>query len=1146
MKFQRINIISGWLVFAVAALTYILTIEPTTSFWDCGEFITSSFKLEVGHPPGAPFFMLIGRFFTLFAFGDLTKVSVMINIMSALASGFTILFLYWTITHIARKIVNIDVENPEISQLIAIIGTGVVGALAYTFSDTFWFSAVEGEVYAMSSFFTAIVFWAILKWENVANENYANRWIILIAYLMGLSIGVHLLNLLAIPAIVLVYYFKKYDFSIKGLIITLGLAVALLIGVMYIIIPGFVWGASRFELIFVNSFGLPFNTGTFVYIIILIALLILGLYFTVTKRKVVLNTIVLGITVILIGYSSFALIMIRSLAKPPMDQNSPKNVFALQGYLNREQYGDRPLFSGEYFNAKVTDYEKTKPTYIQKDGKYVIVDYSVKRVFDNSGTTIFPRMYSDQAGHPEEYANWAGLDNLESTPTFGQNLKFFFKYQINFMYLRYFLWNFVGRQSDVQTYGSVAEGNWISGIGFIDNLRLGDQSKLPDYMKYNEGKNKYYFLPLILGLFGMFFMFRKKKEGNLYFWIVLSVFIMTGLAIIVYLNQTPLQPRERDYAYAGSFYAFAIYIGFGVLGLYEIVKKYLSPKLTSIIVSAICLLSVPVLMASQNWDDHDRSGRYTARDFAYNYLNSCAENAIIFTNGDNDTFPLWYAQEVEGIRTDVRVINLSYLNTDWYIDQMKRKVYESNPVPFSLTYDQYVEGTRDIMYVNENPTLFLNEKYNSNINTLKPIYSDLYNRMMAMLSKSNFPTIETDDYASLSKGYESVSPVVFGSFVSKLSKKENITKYGLDDTLVSHLKTDATALLKTISDEYLPANLFMKFITSDSPDAKVAISGEDENYIPTTKIRIAVDKQKVIASGTVAKEDEDLILPYIDWNFNKTYLTKSELMVVDLIASNNWERPVYFAITVGSDSYLNLQSYFQLEGMAYRVVPIKNKDSKGQNVGRINVNILYENLINKFVWGNIENPNVYLDENNKRMLMNIKNNFARLAGALITNNRTDEAIKVLDKCTALIPNQRVAYNYYNILLAEQYYYAKDTAKANEIMNILADNTEQEMNFYWTLSENKRQTVKDDAEMSLGMVQEIISFFREHKQAELDILWTEKFATIMSANIDVIKQFEQLQENQAALYQWYAGLSSTKQQIISLYVNLVSPEEEEKK
>jgi len=1141
MKFQKINIISGWIVFAIATLTYFLTIEPTVSFWDCGEFITSSFKLEVGHPPGAPFFMLLGRFFTLFAFGDLTQVPVMINIMSALASSFTILFLYWTITHIAKRIVNSNNEEPEISQLIAIIGSGVVGALAYTFSDTFWFSAVEGEVYGMSSFFTAIVFWAILKWENVANEKYANRWIILIAYLMGLSIGVHLLNLLAIPAIVLVYYFKKYDFSIKGLIITLSIAVAILFGAMYIIIPGFVWGASRFELIFTNSFGLPYNTGTFIYILILITGLVLGLHFTIKKQKVILNTIILGVTVILIGYSSFALIMIRSLAKPPMDQNSPKNVFALQGYLNREQYGDRPLITGEYFNAEVIDYEKTKPTYIQKDGKYEIVDYDVKRIFDPANTTFFPRMYSDQAGHSAGYTQWAGIEDVKVTPTFGQNLKFFFKYQVNFMYIRYFLWNFVGRQSDVQTYGSVAEGNWISGIGFLDNLRLGDQNQLPDSMQNNPAKNKYYFLPLILGLLGMFFMASKKKEGNQYFWIVLSIFLMTGLAIIVYLNQTPFQPRERDYAYAGSFYAFAIYIGFGVLGLYEIIKKYLSPKITSIAVSVVCLLAVPTLMASQNWDDHDRSGRYTAHDFACNYLNTCAPNAIIFTNGDNDTFPLWYAQEVEGIRTDVRVINLSYLNTDWYIDQMKRKVYESAPVPFSLTYDQYVEGTRDVVYVNENPTLFLNEKYNSDITNLKPIYSELYNRMLEMISKSNFPSLKSKDYELLTKGFETVTPVQFGSVMTELSKKENISKYGFVDSIATNLKTDATAFIKTISESYLPVDLFMQFITSNSPDTKVLIGDKEENYIPTTKIRIPVDKQKVLDAGIVSKEDEALIVPYIDWDFKKTYLTKSELMVVDLLASNNWERPIYFAITVGSDSYLNLESYFQLEGMAYRVVPIKTNNSKGQSVGRIDVDILHENLINKFVWGNIDNPDVYLDENNKRMLMNIKNNFARLAGELIKIGKNEEAIKVLDKCVALIPNERVAYNYYNILLAEQYYNANDTLKGNEIINILANNTEQELNFYWNLPDKKRETVSDDAEMALGMVQEIISFLREQKQTELDNRWTSRFATIMESKIPEIGEFSNLQNDQAKLYQWYAGLSSTKQQIISLYVNLISPE-----
>ncbi len=1143
MDFKKINTLSGWFIFAIASIVYIMTVEPTVSFWDCGEFITSSYKLEVGHPPGAPFFMLIGRFFSMFAFGDATNVAYMINIMSALSSSFTILFLFWTITHLARRIVKSNGQEFDLSQTIAIIGSGAVGALAYTFSDTFWFSAVEGEVYAMSSLFTAVVFWAILKWEDVADQRYANRWLILIAYLMGLSIGVHLLNLLAIPAIALIYYFKKYQFSFSGLFVALSVAGGLLIGIMYIIIPGFVWGASRFELLFTNSFGLPYNSGTIFYILLIITAIIFGIKYTVKKKKVILNTIILGITVILIGYSSFALILIRSLAHPPMDQNSPENVFALQGYLNREQYGNRPLFFGEYFNSEVERTENAKPTYVQKNGKYEIIDYDIKRVYQDNSTTIFPRMYSDQPSHPEGYMQWTGITDKTKKPSFGENLKFFFKYQVNFMYFRYFLWNFVGRQSDIQTYGTVADGNWISGIPVIDNLRLGDQSLLPDSMQNNAGKNKYYFLPLLLGLFGIFFLLRENKLSKEYFWVVLLFFIMTGIAIIVYLNQTPYQPRERDYAYAGSFYSFAIYIGFAVLGIYKFLKEYISAKTTAILATAMSLLMAPVLMAVQNWDDHDRSLRYTARDFAYNYLNTCTENAIIFTNGDNDTFPLWYSQEVEGQRTDVRVINLSYLNTDWYIDQMKRRAYNSSPIPFSLTKDQYIEGTRDLMYVSENPNIFFTEKYNSNLPKYQPVYNELYKKMLDILSASEFAKLNEKDYTVIARGATALTPIQFSGLINELAKNENITKYQYSSEVINSLKTEVTNLVKNISEEYLPANLFMQFITSQAREDKILVGDEEVNYIPTNKIKIPVDKDKVISSGLVSEKDRDSILDYIEWDFKKSYVTKSELMVIDLLCTNNWERPIYFAITVGSGNYMSLEPYFQLDGMAYKFVPIKNSNSKGQKIGRVNSDILYENIMNKFKWGNIDNPNVYLDENNKRMLMNIKSNFARLAESLNNENKKDSAIAVLDKCVALIPNEKVAYNYYNLLIAEQYYRAGAVEKANEMINILAVNNLQDLVFYWSLSDSERATCSDDSEMSLGMIQEITNFLRKNEQTELEKQWIEKFAFAMRSHIEVIQKFDAMQDNQAALYQWYSTLPSIQQQIVSLYVSIITDPEE---
>lgn len=713
-RYDFINNVMGWVAFLVAAVTYILTTEASASFWDCGEFISTADKLLVGHPPGAPLFMIIARMFAIAA-PDVTLVAKFVNVMSALASAFTILFLFWTTTHLARKIVidpNVSADGDvEPWRLWAVMGAGMVGALAYTFSDTFWFSAVEGEVYGMSSFFTAIVFWCILKWENVADEPRANRWIILIAYLMGLSIGVHLLNLLCIPAIGLVYYFRKFEPTPRGVVAALAISCAILGFILYGIIPGLVKVAGYFDLFFVNSLGLGLNSGAIFWMLLLVAGLVWGLVFTLRRGMALANTVVAAVAVIVLGYASFAMVVIRSAADPTMDQNSPDNVFALIDYLNREQYGDRPLFYGQTFASPLdraaSSQEEGAPVYMVKDGKYVVAEH--KPVYKYQASVLFPRMYSSQQSHVEQYKSWSrfkgtkvqvtdedGARSVVTIPTFGENLRFFFSYQVGFMYLRYFLWNFSGRQNDVQGHGELTHGNWITGIPAIDNMMLGDQSLLPDSLKNNKGRNAYFMLPLLLGLAGLFWHAGRNKRD---FWIVMLLFFMTGLAIVLYLNQTPLQPRERDYAYAGSFYAFAIWIGLGVLQVVEWLARLRAPRMVAAgVASVACLVAVPGLMAQQNWDDHDRSGCTIARDMAYNYLNSCDENAVIFTNGDNDTFPLWYAQEVEGCRTDVRVCNLSYLQTDWYCDQMLRKAYESDPVPISFSHDQYAHD-RDVIYL---------------------------------------------------------------------------------------------------------------------------------------------------------------------------------------------------------------------------------------------------------------------------------------------------------------------------------------------------------------------------------------------------------------------------------------------------------------
>lgn len=1001
-NFKQLNNIVGWLTFLVAAVTYLLTIEPTASFWDCPEFITTSYKLEVGHPPGAPFFMILGRLFTLFGGGP-SHVAVMINSMSALASAFTILFLFWTITHIARKLVKADGEY-TMGQLIAILGSGVVGALAYTFSDTFWFSAVEGEVYASSSLFTAMVFWAILKWENEADEPHANRWIILIAYLMGLSIGVHLLNLLAIPAIVFVYYFRKYPTTRNGILISLAASILILGVVMYGIIPGVITAATWFELMFVNGIGLPFNTGAVIYAFLLIGALVYGILYTIKKKQALWNTVLLGVVVILIGYSSFAMIVIRSSANPPMDQNSPDNVFALLGYLNREQYGDRPLVFGQYYNTPLEKYVDDKPYYIEKNGKYVVADMRQKPVFDSNLSTIFPRMYSRESEHIEAYKQWADIKGRKVTitdedgesktievPTFGENLTFFFRYQIGHMYFRYFMWNFSGRQSDIQGNGEISNGNWITGINFIDSMRLGDQKNLPQEFKNNKGRNAYYMLPFLLGIIGIVFMYNRGIQGKKDLWTVFLLFFMTGLAIVIYLNQTPLQPRERDYAYAGSFYAYAIWIGIGVLGVYEALKKFLSDRNAAAVASGLTLVLVPMIMAAENWDDHDRSGRYTCRDFGANYLNTCAPNAVIFTNGDNDTFPLWYNQEVEGVRRDVRVCNLSYFQTDWYIDQMKSKAYESAPLPVSFEHDAYVQGKRDIIYLMEDPRV---------------------------------------------KG--------------------------------------AVELKQAID-----------FVKDDNPRTKLE-QAEGAAYIPSKKLYMVVDKEAVKRYKAVPEKDYDKIVDTLKIDFgSRHYITKDELMVLDMIAHNNWERPLYWAITVGRDKYLNLQDYFQLEGFAYRLVPIKTEASDGGlNVGRVDSKVMYESVMNKFKWGNMNSPKVYIDENNSRMMMNIRNTFNRLAEQLNEEGQPEKAVQVLDKGVELIPHKVVPYNYFSMLMAETYFKAGHPEKGKEIINTIMTDYKEQLDYFFKLNRPMRASVDDEIQRILYFMREMGALCARQKQADL--------------------------------------------------------------
>ncbi len=1003
MNFKKTNLILGWISFAIALTVYLLTLEPTVSLWDCGEFIASSYKLQVGHPPGAPLFMIIGRAFSLFT-SDTEKVAMMINAVSAFASAFTILFLYWTISHLLKKILLQGSGKASMSDMIVVLGGSFVGAMAYTFSDTFWFSAVEGEVYATSSLFTAVVFWAILKWENVADEPGANRWLILIAYLIGLSIGVHLLNLLAIPAIVLVYYFRKYPkVTRKGVIKALGVSLVLLLMIMYGIIPGIVKVATIVEKFFTNTVGLHYNVGVLIYVFLLLSILVFGIYRTqFLKKNVLWNTILLAVTVIIIGYSSYALIVIRSLAGPPMNENRPENVFALLSYLNREQYGDRPLIRGYLYNAEVEDIVYKKPVYVlnKEENRYEI-PYRKPEVVMKGNKVLLPRMYGRSANHRQAYQEFGTIKD-PANPTSLDNLEFLLRYQVGHMYLRYFMWNFAGRQNDIQGHGNVLNGNWISGIKAIDSALIGPQKNLPDHMKNHPARNTYFFLPLLLGLVGLYFQLDKKPRD---FWVVMSLFILTGVAIVIYLNQTPYQPRERDYAFAGSFYAFTIWIGMGAAGIYQFLRKNVGDNPSAIMATAVSLLAVPMLMAIENWDDHDRSGRYTARDIASNYLNSCSENAILFTVGDNDTFPLWYVQDVEGVREDVRIVNMMLFNMDWYIDQARWKSYDSEPLPFTIPQSKYEAIPGSSIFVREH-------------------------------------------------------------------------------------------------EQWAPIDYILKFMKSDNPRTKVKLrSGKEVNFIPTHKLILPVDSATVVSNGTVATSDAHRIVKQIPIQLPPNgQILKNNLAQLDILASNKWNRPIYYT-SGGFDGSLGLEEYYRNEGLAYRVVPVKTPYESILVMGEIDTDTLYLRLMKQFQWGRMNEEDVQLDYYTIRTLsvIRFRSLHTRLAMQLLQEGDKERAVEVLDRCMELAPSRVLPFDQYvtgitmpgpegGIIhhegIIEAYYLCGENEKANEILLEHYATLTSKVQYFNAMNPRHRSSIQREISEAMFQLEEMNILLQNFKQEEL--------------------------------------------------------------
>lgn len=981
-NYTRINNIFGWVAFLFAAVTYTLTLEQTASFWDCGEFIAAAYKLQVVHQPGAPLFLMIVRMFTLLAGSDTSQIAYFANFSSGLVSASTILFLFWTISAFGRKLLMKTEEDYTTANIIAVMGSALVGALAYTWSDTFWFSAVEAEVYAMSSLCTAVVMWAILKWENESDAKHADKWLIFIAYLMGLSIGVHLLNLLAIPALAFVYYFKKYETSTKGIIYTAIGSILILGFVQYGVIPGVVSLAASFDLLAVNGLGLPFGSGVILFAIILIGSIVYGLMYSVKKNHAIMNTAILCLTFIIIGYSSYSMIIIRAKANTVLNNSSPDNVYSFLGYLNREQYGERPLLYGQNFTAKVIDEKEGEMMYRKGDTRYEEIGKKRIRIFEKNQQTILPRIFSaDQASHVSFYKSWLNIPAGKS-PTFADNISFLFSYQIGYMYLRYFMWNFAGRQNDIQGIGNSTEGNWISGIKPLDAMRLGSQDNLPPSISENKANNKLYFLPLILGIVGLVYHFRKKQKDAT---VVALLFFFTGLAIVLYLNQTPYQPRERDYAYAGSFYAFTIWIGLGVLALFDFFKTKITGIAAAGLATGICMIAAPVLMASENWDDHNRSNRTIVRDLASNYLNSCAPNAILFTMGDNDTYPLWYAQEVEGIRKDIRLVNLSLLGTDWYINQHRLKMNDSEGINFSYSPAKIVTGLRD--YV--------------------PFYD---------------------------------------------------------------MKINGYADLKEVTD----------FMGSDNREAQLQTrNGDYINFLPTKKLSLAGNTGSSNASDTLSSNR-------VRWELKKDGLYKNDLMVLDIIANNNWKRPIYFAVTIGADNFFGLEDYFEVDGLAYRLVPNKaDPNTSRGSVGKVNTKVMYDNVMNKFKWGNL-NGGVYIDPESARMTTVLKNYFYQLANQLMAEGKKDSALKVLAKAEEVLPidKQEMNTTILDFQMAEIYYQAENPAKANDLLNRAATHIEGDLNYYYSLKGKKMQQYSREIQYGLSIMQELTRISKAYNQPQV--------------------------------------------------------------
>ncbi|MBB1194333.1 hypothetical protein DNC80_11745 [Flavobacterium sp. SOK18b] len=1090
-NFNKWNTIIGWITFGIALITYTLTVEPTMSFWDCGEYIATAAKLEVGHPPGAPLYQMIGAFFAMFAL-DNTKIALMVNMVSVFSSAFTILFMFWSSSMILRIIVSRFASTTALNSNndVVILGSSFVGALAYTFSDSFWYNAVEAEVYAMASLLIALLFWLGLRWEQDMDKPRGNKWLLIISLVVGLSFGVHFMALLTIPAIGFLYFFKNYEkVTIKSFIIANVVVISILLFIFKLLLPLTMAFFGKTEVFMVNNLGLPFDSGTLFVALLIAVLFYFGLQFTKKKQLITYNTLLLCVLFILIGFSTWMMLPIRANANTVINENKPSDAREVLAYYNREQYGVNPLFYGPQYTENFAGLDKDNP-YLDKapnyerdykTGKYVIVNNfkNADQNSDDNHKTILPRMWS--ADHIENYMNFSNppafrlnpdypyeedlakygidpsqlseedynkaiaqlknetekivnefrqayaqqqIDNegyvkflksygdylLIDKPTTVDNLGFMVEYQFGYMYWRYLMWNFVGRQNDVQGRYDYLDGNWLSGISFIDELHLGSQDNLPSDVVNNKGRNVYFFLPFILGLIGLMYHANKDLKS---FYVLLALFLFTGIALKIYLNERPFEPRERDYALVGSFYVFAIWIGFGVYALYESAQKYLAPKIAGPIMISACLLAAPVLMASQNWDDHDRSGKSTAVAMAKAYLTSCDPNAILFTIGDNDTFPLWYAQEIEGVRTDIKIVNTSLFMTDWYIDQMKTKTYESDALPISFTHDQYVGDKLD--YV---------------------------------------------------------------AFIPKID-----TRWDIKD-LIDFIK---------------------------NPKSTVEMqNGQTIHFYPTNKIRIPVDKNTIIKNKVVSAQYFDSIVPYIDIDVSKNALYKNRLMMLDIVANNNWKRPIYFSGgAFDNEDYIWMKEYLQLEGMVYKLVPVKTtlpKDASPLDMGQLDSDKMYD-IVMKWEWGNGESPTIYHDPETRRNSINYRSYLSRLMKQLIKEGKTEKAKKVINLAMTKLPVEY--FDYYSLVepFADGYYKTGEKVKAQQLLDKLTQKYRENLNYYGGLKASDQSSIVIPIVTDIERYRSLLKVMKENN----DLEFYNKHRATFNTYIKMFERFERDRE-----------------------------------